>query len=73
MLVRSIFLEKKKKSPFCNMVDTCLNFLFFIFRLLNDVDYYGRFEQEDLDQVFEALQSNYKGMVLWVCSISCGR
>jgi hypothetical protein len=24
------------------------------------VDYYGGFEQEDLDQIFEALQSNYK-------------
>ncbi|GMY39477.1 probable esterase KAI2, partial [Fagus crenata] len=33
-------------------------------RLLNIVDYYGGFEQEDLDQIFEALQSNYKGKVL---------
>ncbi|GMH25204.1 hypothetical protein Nepgr_027047 [Nepenthes gracilis] len=29
-------------------------------RYLNDVDYYGGFEQEDLDQLFEAMQSNYK-------------
>ncbi|KNA15231.1 hypothetical protein SOVF_100130 [Spinacia oleracea] len=27
---------------------------------LNDVDYYGGFEQEDLDQLFEAMQDNYK-------------
>ncbi|KAJ0096827.1 hypothetical protein Patl1_28573 [Pistacia atlantica] len=29
-------------------------------RYLNDVDYFGGFEQEDLDQLFEAMQSNYK-------------
>ncbi|XP_021865581.1 probable esterase KAI2 [Spinacia oleracea] len=29
-------------------------------RYLNDVDYYGGFEQEDLDQLFEAMQDNYK-------------
>ncbi|KAL3526853.1 hypothetical protein ACH5RR_011509 [Cinchona calisaya] len=29
-------------------------------RYLNDVDYYGGFEQEDLDQLFEAMKSNYK-------------
>ncbi|KAK9265459.1 hypothetical protein L1049_023488 [Liquidambar formosana] len=29
-------------------------------RYLNDVDYYGGFEQEDLDQLFEAIKSNYK-------------
>ncbi|GAB4846927.1 Probable esterase kai2 [Ancistrocladus abbreviatus] len=29
-------------------------------RYLNDADYYGGFEQEDLDQLFEAMQSNYK-------------
>lgn len=29
-------------------------------RYLNDVDYYGGFEQEDLDQLFDAMQSNYK-------------
>ncbi|KAE8715729.1 putative esterase D14L [Hibiscus syriacus] len=28
-------------------------------RYLNDVDYYGGFEQEDLDQLFEAMGSNY--------------
>ncbi|KAM4117821.1 hypothetical protein ACB094_02G154700 [Castanea mollissima] len=28
--------------------------------LLNDVDYCGGFELEDLDQIFEAVQSNYK-------------
>ncbi|EAZ27449.1 hypothetical protein OsJ_11398 [Oryza sativa Japonica Group] len=27
---------------------------------LNDVDYYGGFEQEDLDELFEAMGSNYK-------------
>lgn len=34
-------------------------FLMFL-RYLNDVDYYGGFEQEDLDQLFEAMGSNYK-------------
>lgn len=29
-------------------------------RYLNDVDYYGGFEQEDLDQLFQAIESNYK-------------
>ncbi|CDP02566.1 unnamed protein product [Coffea canephora] len=29
-------------------------------RYLNDVDYYGGFEQEDLDQLFEAMKSNYR-------------
>lgn len=28
--------------------------------LLNDADYCGGFELEDLDQIFEAVQSNYK-------------
>ncbi|KAG9158797.1 hypothetical protein Leryth_013685 [Lithospermum erythrorhizon] len=29
-------------------------------RYLNDVDYYGGFEQEDLNQLYEAMASNYK-------------
>ncbi|KAH1113553.1 hypothetical protein J1N35_006931 [Gossypium stocksii] len=29
-------------------------------RYLNDVDYYGGFEQEELDQLFEAMGANYK-------------
>ena len=29
-------------------------------RYLNDVDYFGGFEQDELDQLFEAMQSNYK-------------
>ncbi|KAK1586369.1 hypothetical protein Q3G72_001910 [Acer saccharum] len=29
-------------------------------RYLNDVDYYGGFEQEELDQLFDAMRSNYK-------------
>ncbi|KAI5671053.1 hypothetical protein M9H77_11417 [Catharanthus roseus] len=29
-------------------------------RYLNDTYYYGGFEQEDLDQLFEAMKSNYK-------------
>lgn len=29
-------------------------------RYLNDVDYYGGFEQDELDQLFEAVRSNYK-------------
>lgn len=33
---------------------------YIIIRYLNDADYYGGFEQEDLDQLFEAMRSNYK-------------
>lgn len=29
-------------------------------RYLNDVDYYGGFDQQDLEQLFEAMRSNYK-------------
>lgn len=29
-------------------------------RYLNDVDYFGGYEQEDLDQLFQAMQSNFK-------------
>lgn len=34
-----------------------------VFRYLNDVDYFGGFEQEDLEQLFEAMRSNYKAWV----------
>ncbi|XP_078155243.1 alpha/beta-Hydrolases superfamily protein isoform X2 [Carex rostrata] len=34
--------------------------LLFPSRYLNDMDYYGGFEQEDLDQLFEAMRNNYK-------------
>lgn len=30
------------------------------YRFLNDADYYGGFQQDDLNQLFEAMQSNYK-------------
>ncbi|KAJ4842021.1 putative esterase kai2, partial [Turnera subulata] len=33
-------------------------------RLLNDVDYHGGFEPSDLDQLFEAVRSNYKAWCL---------
>lgn len=29
-------------------------------RFLNDVDYYGGFDQKDQDQLFEAIQANYE-------------
>ncbi|EHA8591551.1 Strigolactone esterase D14 [Cocos nucifera] len=32
-------------------------------RYLNDVDYFGGFEQEELDQLFDAMRSNYKAWV----------
>lgn len=32
----------------------------FLLRYLNDEDYFGGFEQEDLEQLFQAMQSNYK-------------
>lgn len=34
--------------------------IIFSSRYLNDVDYYGGFEQEELDQLFSAMGSNYK-------------
>lgn len=43
---------------FYDMVD--LSHIDFFKRLLNDADYCGGFELEDLDQIFEAVQSNYK-------------
>ncbi|KAM0937751.1 putative alpha/beta hydrolase-1 [Dioscorea sansibarensis] len=32
-------------------------------RYLNDADYYGGFDQEDLDQLFDAMRQNYKSWV----------
>ena len=32
-------------------------------RYLNDVDYYGGFEQADLNQLFDAMKSNYRDWV----------
>ncbi|KAJ8769291.1 hypothetical protein K2173_002495 [Erythroxylum novogranatense] len=41
-------------------------------RYLNDVDYYGGFEQEDLDQLFEAMQSNYKAWCAGFAPLAVG-
>ncbi|KAL7193339.1 hypothetical protein ACSBR2_025028 [Camellia fascicularis] len=41
-------------------------------RYLNDVDYYGGFEQEDLDQLFEAMQSNYKAWCFGFAPLAVG-
>jgi pimeloyl-ACP methyl ester carboxylesterase len=52
----TITLQKKKTKSIVKFWP--VNFL--LIRYLNDVDYYGGFEQEDLDQLFEAMQNNYK-------------
>ncbi|KAB2626537.1 esterase KAI2 [Pyrus ussuriensis x Pyrus communis] len=41
-------------------------------RFLNDVDYYGGFEQEDVEQLFEAIQSNYKAWCSGFASLVVG-
>ncbi|PWZ16043.1 putative esterase D14L [Zea mays] len=41
-------------------------------RYLNDVDYYGEFEQDELDELFEAMQSNYKARCLGFAPLCVG-
>ncbi|XP_020584281.1 probable esterase D14L isoform X1 [Phalaenopsis equestris] len=41
-------------------------------RYLNDADYYGGFEQEDLDQLFEAIRANYKAWVSGFAPLAVG-
>lgn len=41
-------------------------------RYLNDVNYFGGFEQEDLDQLFDAMQSNFKAWVSGFAPIAVG-
>lgn len=41
-------------------------------RYLNDVDYFGGFEQEDLEQLFEAMSSNYKAWVSGFAPLAVG-
>ncbi|XP_058069961.1 probable esterase D14L [Magnolia sinica] len=41
-------------------------------RYLNDVDYFGGFEQEDLEQLFNAMQSNYKAWVSGFAPLAVG-
>ncbi|XP_047311334.1 probable esterase KAI2 [Impatiens glandulifera] len=41
-------------------------------RYLNDVDYFGGFDQEDLDQLFEAMQSNYKAWCAGFAPLAVG-
>lgn len=53
LLLPPLILKNKINNEFW-----LFNFVFI--RYLNDVDYYGGFEQEDLDQLFEAMQNNYK-------------
>lgn len=42
------------------------------FRYLNDKDYFGGFEQEDLNQLFEAMQSNFKAWVSGFAPLAVG-
>ena len=46
--------------------------LFLFCRYLNDVDYFGGFEQEDLDQLFDAMQSNFKAWVSGFAPLAVG-
>ncbi|CAM6089670.1 unnamed protein product [Calypogeia fissa] len=41
-------------------------------RYLNDSDYFGGFEQEDLNQLFEAMQSNFKAWVTGFAPLAVG-
>lgn len=41
-------------------------------RYLNDIDYFGGFEQEDLNQLFEAMQSNFKAWVSGFAPLAVG-
>eukprot|EP00252_Welwitschia_mirabilis_P012892 TRINITY_DN2846_c0_g1_i5.p1 TRINITY_DN2846_c0_g1~~TRINITY_DN2846_c0_g1_i5.p1 ORF type:complete len:268 (-),score=22.12 TRINITY_DN2846_c0_g1_i5:188-991(-) len=41
-------------------------------RYLNDVGYHGGFEQEDLEQLFQAMQSNYKAWVSGFAPLAVG-
>ncbi|KAK6923112.1 Alpha/beta hydrolase fold-1, partial [Dillenia turbinata] len=41
-------------------------------RYLNDAEYYGGFEQEDLDQLFEAMRSNYKAWCAGFAPLAVG-
>ncbi|MCO5558568.1 hypothetical protein L7F22_012153 [Adiantum nelumboides] len=41
-------------------------------RYLNDVNYFGGFEQDDLDQLFEAMQSNFKAWVSGFVPLAVG-
>lgn len=41
-------------------------------RYLNDIDYFGGFEQEDLNQLFEAMQSNFKAWVSGFAPLTVG-
>ena len=45
---------------------------FCFFRYLNDKDYFGGFEQEDLNQLFEAMQSNFKAWVSGFAPLAVG-
>lgn len=41
-------------------------------RYLNDVNYFGGFEQDDLDQLFDAMQSNFKAWVSGFAPLAVG-
>lgn len=41
-------------------------------RYLNDTEYYGGFEQEDLNQLFEAMKSNFKAWVTGFTPLAVG-
>lgn len=41
-------------------------------RYLNDVNYFGGFEQEDLDQLFQAMRSNYQAWVSGFAPLAVG-
>lgn len=41
-------------------------------RYLNDADYFGGFEQDDLNQLFQAMQSNFKAWVSGFAPLAVG-
>lgn len=50
---------------------SCIYFLFCV-RYLNDVNYYGGFEQEDLNQLFNAMAENYKAWCFGFAPLAVG-
>ena len=46
--------------------------MFFVLRFLNDVDYHGGFEYGEIEQVFYAMEANYKAWVHGFAPLSVG-
>ncbi|KAG2239374.1 hypothetical protein Bca52824_091805 [Brassica carinata] len=57
---------------FVNLNDFLGVILVMRFRYVNDADYQGGFEEEDLNQLFEAMRSNYKAWCLGFAPLAVG-